>query len=375
MEQKTELILNPNSPVERRMMMVEREFAIQQRQAQALAASTIIPVAYQNNVPNCMIALEMSARLNTGALECMQNLYVVHGNPAFSSKYLIAMINRSCILNGRLRFVFVGSKDQDDYGCYAIGTEAETGADLVGTTVTVDMAKTQGWYGKNGSKWPSMTDQMLQYRAAAFWSRINAPEATMGMTTVEEQHDINEREINPVAKPITDLNEMLKVDKKPEKSSGEDIVVADKSSHESEFYGEKNKQEPFGGDAIEVEPQAVEVAPEGETWPQLLDGVWVDSTGDSYNSTDHAGRKEGQPPTVNTDGSFRKASKPKAAEAIDKSVPTSFELITNEIKLAGDQNDFDRIMQMVEWEYLLDGQAKILQDHINHRKTELAEAF
>jgi hypothetical protein len=193
-----QLMLNPENPREREMILVEREFAMLQRKGQALAASSIIPKDFQNNLPNCMIAMEMAQRLNTGELEIMQNLYVIHGRPSFSASYLIAKVNNSSILKGRLKFEMVGEAGTDDYGCFAYGIDSDTEEKLCGTVITVRMAKAQGWWGKNGSKWPDMTDQMLQYRAASFWSRVYAPDATMGMHTVEEVQEIQEKEINPV---------------------------------------------------------------------------------------------------------------------------------------------------------------------------------
>ena len=43
---------------------------------------------------------------------------------------------------------------------------------------------------KSGSKWPTMPEQMLRYRAASFWVSAYAPEMAMGLRTEEEQRDI-----------------------------------------------------------------------------------------------------------------------------------------------------------------------------------------
>ena len=63
------------------------------RMAQCLAESTVVPKEYQRNVGNCMIAIEMASRINTSPMMVMQNLYVVHGNVGWSSKFLIAALN------------------------------------------------------------------------------------------------------------------------------------------------------------------------------------------------------------------------------------------------------------------------------------------
>ena len=52
------------------------------------------------------------------------------------------------------------------------------------------MAEAEGWTSKKGSKWLTMGDQMLRYRAAAFFARVYCPHALMGLKTVEEVKDI-----------------------------------------------------------------------------------------------------------------------------------------------------------------------------------------
>ena len=46
--------------------------------------------------------------------------------------------------------------------------KVDTGETVNGAEVTIQMAKDEGWYGKNGSKWKTMPELMLAYRASAF---------------------------------------------------------------------------------------------------------------------------------------------------------------------------------------------------------------
>ena len=55
----------------------------------------------------------------------------------------------------------------------------------------MEMAKKEGWFDKSGSKWKTMPNQMLRYRAAAFWQRVYCPEISMGLMTAEEAEDID----------------------------------------------------------------------------------------------------------------------------------------------------------------------------------------
>jgi hypothetical protein len=50
----------------------------------ALAQSDLIPQQFRGNLPNCIIALELAQRIGASPLMVMQNLYVVHGKPAWS---------------------------------------------------------------------------------------------------------------------------------------------------------------------------------------------------------------------------------------------------------------------------------------------------
>jgi hypothetical protein len=83
----------------------------------------------------------------------------------------------------------------------------------------MDMAKDEGWLGKNGSKWKTMPQLMLRYRAASFFSSLNCPELTMGLYTKEEMQDNDFKEY-----PMEDLQEQVKRDI-AENANSEDFVV------------------------------------------------------------------------------------------------------------------------------------------------------
>lgn len=192
-----------------------QSFELAQRVAKCFAASTLVPKAYQNNLPNCVIALNMAGRMGADPMMVMQNLYVVHGAPSWSAQFLIATFNQSGKFSS-IRYDFFGTEGQDDWGCRAKATELSTGELLTGPLVTIGLAKKEGWYQKSGSKWQTMPEQMLRYRAAAWFVRTIAPEIAMGLQTAEEMHDTYEMErsgesfVLP-AKGMTsnDLNAML----------------------------------------------------------------------------------------------------------------------------------------------------------------------
>ena len=156
--------------------------------AKTLADATIIPKTFQKNPANILIALNMAQRMNADLLMIMQNMYVVYGNPSFSSKFLIGCFN-NCGRFTSIKYEFFGEPGTDSYGCRAYATEKATKERVQSIDVTIGMAKAEGWYDKELSKWKTMPQLMLQYRAAAFLIRTVAPEISMGLQTTEELQD------------------------------------------------------------------------------------------------------------------------------------------------------------------------------------------
>lgn len=167
----------------------DKSFELMQRVAKLFASSSLVPQQYQGNVANCTIAVNMANRMNADPLMVMQNLYIVHGNPGWSSKFLIASVN-TCGRFSALRYEWTGDSGKSNQGCRAWAIERETGQRLDGAWITWEMVEKEGWSKKAGSKWLSMREQMFIYRAAAFWNRAYAPELTMGLSTAEEMSDI-----------------------------------------------------------------------------------------------------------------------------------------------------------------------------------------
>lgn len=164
-------------------------FALGQRKARALAESTMVPEQYRGNIPNCLIALELSSRIGVSVFAVMQNIDIIHGRPGWRATFLIATVNAS----GRftpLRFRWEGEKGTASYGCRAVANDRESGEELIGTVITWTMVNAEGWADKKGSKWKTMPEQMFCYRAAAFWARLYAPELSLGMHTADEQADL-----------------------------------------------------------------------------------------------------------------------------------------------------------------------------------------
>lgn len=167
----------------------EREvFEVAQRTAKALAASSIVPKDYQGNIANVMVAMEYANRLGASVLAVMQNLHIIHGRPSLGASFLIGTVNAT----GRfspIRWKFVGQEGTDSWGAYAYAMDRETGEVCEGPRITIALAKKEGWYNKNGSKWQTAPELMLMYRAGAWWTRLYAPDLSLGLHTTDELED------------------------------------------------------------------------------------------------------------------------------------------------------------------------------------------
>ncbi len=225
-----------------------QSFELAQRAAKLLSQSSLVPKEYQNNLPNCVIALNMASRMGADPLMVMQNLYIVHGRPAWSSQFLISTFNTSGRFSA-LRYEWVGEEGKDSWGCRAWAIEKATGEKLIGSTVTIDLAKKEGWYQKNGSKWQTMPEQMLMYRAAAWFIRAYAPELAMGMHTEEEIIDITPDEyrvVRDVEREVQENANTEMIDIEPDGTTG--APVETKTEQEPEKKDDNKADNKENGD-------------------------------------------------------------------------------------------------------------------------------
>lgn len=158
--------------------------------ARKYANSRIVPEAYRGNPDDCFVACSMANRMNIDPLIVMQQLYIVKGKPGWSGQACISLVN-NCGKFTPLEFTYVGTPGAKSYGCFAWANRKSTGAPVKGSTVTMELVEKEGWLDKPGSKWKTMPEQMLAYRAAAFFARLYTPEALMGFQTVEEINDVS----------------------------------------------------------------------------------------------------------------------------------------------------------------------------------------
>lgn len=162
-----------------------------QRAGMMFASSPLVPSIYQGKegLASCVIALNMAARMKADPLMVMQNMYIVHGRPSWSAKFLVATFNQT----GRftpIRFRWTSTIGKKDWSCQAFSFDKESGEEIDGPVISWAMAEAEGWIEKKGSKWKTLPQLMMMYRAAAWLVNTHAPEISMGFSTTEELEDV-----------------------------------------------------------------------------------------------------------------------------------------------------------------------------------------
>lgn len=274
-------------------------FELMQRAAKLLCSSTLVPTQYRaviekldkygnvkerkenpNAQANAVVALNMAQRMGADPLMIMQNLYVIEGRPSWSSQFIVAAIN-GCGKFSPLRFTLrdLGSKEVEhresfwedgkrqtrsvkvqieDRECIAWALERETGDRLESPPVTMEMAVREGWFTKSGSKWQTMPDVMLRYRAASFFGRLYAPELLMGLKTVEEAYEVID--VTPDAEDVLSVTtDRLRADTAP--AEVVDVQTGEVLSGDSQTpEPQERKDEPQPEPQVEPEKPATKEA-------------------------------------------------------------------------------------------------------------------
>jgi hypothetical protein len=149
--------------------------------ATRISNSQLVPEAYRGKPEDCLLALEMATRLRESPVAILQNLYIVKGKPMMNASFSIDRLNKSGLIEAPMRFVTEGKGD--DLVVTAVCVRAQDGEEI-SVSASMAMAKHEGWsnpdkYGK--SKYISMPEHMLSFRAGALLIRRHFPSVVFGL--------------------------------------------------------------------------------------------------------------------------------------------------------------------------------------------------
>ncbi|MBR4750791.1 MAG: recombinase RecT, partial [Thermoguttaceae bacterium] len=154
--------------------------------ASALSRTPFVPESFRGKAEDCLVALDMAGRLGLNPLAVFPDIYVIDNRASFSSKFLIALVNRSGRfsrirfeegIDGEVEVTFSGWGDARGQrrtwkekvpNYYSIATFKELSSGEVFTSPRIDMkfAEKNGWVQKNGSKWQTKPQIMCRNRSA-----------------------------------------------------------------------------------------------------------------------------------------------------------------------------------------------------------------
>lgn len=179
------------------------DIAALQKVAKVYAASSFLPAAWrklpeQERLANLIIIINRAAVLKCDPLLLLQNLNIIAGQMCWKSTFLLQLL----MVNGwaGARYDMIGDPtspafwETESNGCAFSAINPGTGERETGTKITVTMIKGEGWINREGSKWRTMPEQMLKYRAVAFFARSNAPAVLGGFMSQDELEDIMAQE-------------------------------------------------------------------------------------------------------------------------------------------------------------------------------------
>ena len=142
--------------------------------AKILASASAIPDTYKGKPGDCLIAIDLSNRMGISPISVMQYSQVVKGNFTWKGQACKALVDGCGKFKGSY-YMMTGEPNSMERACKLVAVSKLTGELVSGPEVSMQMAKDEGWYDKTGSKWKTMPELMLRYRAAAFFARTECP--------------------------------------------------------------------------------------------------------------------------------------------------------------------------------------------------------
>ena len=202
-----------------------------QRVAKMYAESKMVPEHYRKQTADCAIAIQMAIRLGVDPFMFLQNTYTIKGKPGMEAKLMIALANSRGPFRQPIQYKLEGEPGSDRRRATAWFVHKSSGLRYE-QSVDVAMAKAEGWF--RNEKWRTMTDLMLQYRAAAFLIRLHCPETVMGMHTREELEDMDFKTVANRGQATTARKILDTMGVKPDSEPLEGQVLGEPSTQDSE---------------------------------------------------------------------------------------------------------------------------------------------
>lgn len=176
------------------------------RVAKAFSMSGMVPAHFQGKPESCMVALMYAQQLGEHPMVMFQEVTVINGRPGTSARFAISRANKSGLLQGPITWKSKGTGDALEVTASA--TLAGTG-EVITATVSMKEAVADGW--TRNSKYKSIPEQMLRWRAATRLINLYMPEVLFGLGVKDEIENVSVRNVTPTQSTsvVAQLNEQI----------------------------------------------------------------------------------------------------------------------------------------------------------------------
>jgi hypothetical protein len=176
------------------------------RVAKAFSMSGMVPAHFQGKPESCMVALMYAQQLGEHPMVMFQEVTVINGRPETSARFAIARANKSGLLAGPITWKARGQGETLEVQASAV--LRQTGEEIA-ATVSMREAVADGW--TRNSKYKSIPEQMLRWRAATRLINLYIPEVLFGLRVKDEIDPVSVRNVTPTTGNtiVSELNEKI----------------------------------------------------------------------------------------------------------------------------------------------------------------------
>lgn len=202
------------------MVRSAEQIASLKAECERIARSGLVPDHFQKNPASIAVAIDMARALGEEPVLLMRGIYFVSGRAGFSAEFMLTRLRRMGVIKGTVHYESAGAGDTLSMRAWVV--DAETSERLNGPTVSMEMAKAEGW--TKNPKYKSMPEVMLRKRAVTFLVRDHYPDVLGGFHTSDELEDVRVATVVSAKAGNERLLAELNGDPKPEPAEDETMV-------------------------------------------------------------------------------------------------------------------------------------------------------
>lgn len=298
-------------------VIAERVMAIAQTLARGVAT---VPKHLQGNVGDCLAIVMQSASWKLNPFAVAQKTFLIGGRLGYEAQLLNAVATSLRVIDGRFEYTYFGDwakiakkpimkRSQNGYEVMTPGWD-ENDEGGVGVTVTARLRGDpaprdlnlllQECWPRNSTLWAAKPRQQIAYLAVKQWMRLYAPDAILGVYTVDElQEQVIEGEL---------------VNEAPT-NARQSIVAAARAAQPTAPFAAATETATAMAQTPSVHEQAAPPAAGDDDWPKSFEGTLYDSRGMQWVGSIHSSNK-----TCNDDGTWRrkKGVAPKTVSEVEQ---------------------------------------------------------